>query len=172
MIRIGKKVFSWNSVKFRMASKASEKVRSIDWGQKITDELVYGNRRDGTPHGVTAGKFVPEILKLKLLVDEWFGTGLVDQGYLGLLTLGKTVGLADTEFDILLQFFEEVVSPIPGQSGGVITIYFPTCHIVGNNQSLSESVSGSEVDIPIRVIDPPLANGTKLVSLVRSIAGF
>lgn len=170
MLRIGKKIFSWNSTKFRMASVASEKIRGIDWDQKITDELVYGNRRDGTPHGVTSGKYEPGQMKIKMLVDEWFGTGLVLQGYLGLLTLGKSVGLADVEFDIQLQFFEEVVSPIPGAGGGVITIYFPTCRIVGNAMSIAESVTASEVDIPIRVIDPIVANGTKLASLVRSFS--
>lgn len=169
MLRIGKKIFSWNSTKFRMASVASEKITGIDWGQKITDELVYGNRRDGTPHGVTAGKWEPEVMKLKMLVDEWFGTGVLVGGYLGLLTLGKTVGLADTEFDIQIQFFEEVVSATPGSSGGVITLYFPTCRCVANNQSLQQSTSASEVDVGIRVIDPPFTNGAFLSSKIRSL---
>lgn len=169
MLRIGKKIFSWNSVKFRMANVASEKIRSIDWDQKITDELVYGARRDGTPLGVTSGKYEPGIAKLKMLVDEWFGTGVLVGGYLSLLTLGKTVGLADVEFDIQLQFFEEVVSATPGSSGGVITIYFPTCRLVGNTQSLSESTGASEVDLAIRVIDPPKTNGAQLPSLLRSV---
>ena len=174
MLRIGKRMLSWHSTKFKMAGVSSEKITSIDMGEKITDELVYGNRRDGTSHGATAGLWEPDNIALKMLADEWYGTDALRTGYLGLLTLGKTVGLADTEFDLQLQFFEEfgVASP---SGPATVTIIAPVARIVGVKLAAAKGVAGQEVDLNLRVIEPVRGNGAQLASLVRSFsagAGF
>lgn len=172
MLRIGKRMLSWNSTKFRMAGAASEKITSIDLGEKIARELVYGNRRDGTPHGITAGEWQPDAMKIKILADEWFGVDAVRTGYLGLMTLNKSVGLADVEFDAQLQFFEEVVGGAGGPTGpGTVTIYFPLLVINNPHLAIARGVTGSEVDLEIGVIEPPQANGAQLASLIRSFSG-
>lgn len=169
MLRVGKRMLSWNSTKFKMAGQSSEKITAIDIGEKIADELVYGNRRDGTPHGVTAGEWQPDNLKMKILADEWYGTDALNIGYVGLLSLGKTVGLSDTEFDIQWQFFEEV-GPT-GKGPATATIYLPVCRVVNPHLALARGVTGSELDIDIRVIEPPQGNGVQLASLLRSFSG-
>ncbi len=166
MLRVGKKTFSWNSTKAKLAGVPTEKLRSVDWDEKITRELVYAMRRDGTPLGATSGKYEGGMLKLKFLVEDWFGTGILNPGFLDLLTLGKSVGLADVELDFNLQWFEEVVSPT---SGGVININFPTLVVANPKVALAESTTASEVDVDFLVIDPIQSSGTQLPSLIRAL---
>jgi len=164
MLRIGKKDFGWNSTKFRLAGFASERITAIDFGEKITDELVRGNRRDGTPQGVTGGEYEADIVQLKMLIGEWFGEpGNGRVGYLTRLTLGKTVGLSDIECDMGLQFFEELV--------GVCDIYFPVCRIVGAKLAATKGNAPQEMDVSVRPIEPLVTNGTKLASIVRAFSG-
>jgi hypothetical protein len=166
MIRIGPRKYSWHSTTVRIASQKTQKLTSIDWGQKITDELVYAMRADGTPEGVTAGKWEPELLNMKMLVDEWHGDSLLNLGFASLLSLGKAVGLADTEFDIMIQRVEPVVTS--SGTGGVMTILFPVCRIVSTKEAEAEGVAASVIDIGVRVIKPPIANGVRLASMLRT----
>jgi len=168
MLRIGKRLFSWNSTKFEMAGQSSVKITQISFGEKITRELVRGNRRDGTPLGDTAGDWEPDNIKLKMLADEWYGTDAVFAGFLGLLTLNKSVGLADTEFDLKLQFFEEVIRTAPTSKSGTITIYAPVCRILVPNINAQKGVAGQEVELEIGVTEPIQSNGAQLASLIRS----
>lgn len=173
MLRIGKRMLSWNSTKAKIAGQSTEKLTAFDFSEKIADELVYGNRRDGTPFDATAGEWQPENAKLKMLADEWFGVDAVRVGYVGLLSLGKTVGLSDTEFDMQFQFFEEVVGGASGPSGpGTVTLYFPRNRVVNPHGGWARGVGGAEVDVEIRVVDPPQGNGVQLASLLRSFSGL
>jgi hypothetical protein len=161
MVRIGRKKFSWNSVKFRIGGIASERIRKIGFGEKITDELVYGAQRDGTPIGLTSGKYEPDVASVSFLVDEFYGNG-VEQGIAQKLAAAAgTTGLGDIEFDMFLQLIEESV--------GVITVVFPTCRIVNPKLDFSEGVNASEVEVGIRVIDPIRVNGTQLASVNRGL---
>ena len=169
MVRIGKRIFSWNSVIHKFAGVKSEKLLSTDFGQKITDELVYAARRDGVPLGVTSGKWEPDVMKCKYLADAWYGSSLLLPGLADAVSLGKLVGISDTEFDVQFQLFEEVVGP---QGPGVVTILFPVCRVISVNDAHSEGTKASEVDVGIRVIEPPLANGVRLASVIRQFSPF
>ena len=168
MVRIGKKVFSWNSTTFRIGGISSQGITSLDFGDKISDELVYGARRDGTALGVTAGQYEPDVATAKFLVAEWYGTSL-QPASLGLMRkimalagpLG-TLGMADIEFDMYLQFFEELQ--------GTITVEFPTCRIVAPKDSVSRGTSAIETEVGIRIIDPIKRNGITLASQLRSLS--
>lgn len=166
MVRIGKRLFSWNSVIHTIASVNSQKLLSTDFGQKITDELVYAARPDGVPVGVTSGKWEPDLMKAKYLSDGWYGSGILAPGIADAVSLGKLVGLSDTEFDVTFQLFESVIGPA---GGGVVTIYFPVCRVISVNDAHSEGTKAAEVDVGIRVIEPPLANGVRLASVIRSV---
>lgn len=164
MLRVGRKAFSWNSTKFRMGGFPSERVTAIDFDEKINDELVRGNRRDGTPEDVTAGEYEPGMLTVKFLLGEWYGEpakGVI--GFAQRLSLGGTVGLSDVELDVSLQFYEELV--------GVGDIYFPRCRIVAPKDSHAKGTSASEIEIGVRVIDPIRRNGIALASVIRQITG-
>lgn len=162
MIRVGKKSFSWNSFRFRLGGIASQRVSSIDFDEKVTDELIYGNRRDGTPQGVTAGKYEPGMVTMKFQIGEWYGEpGKGNVGLLTPLTLGKSVGLSDVECDSDLQWFEDGV--------GSCGVNFPLLRPVSMKDSHSIGTSGSEVEIGFRCIAPIKRNGTQLASIIRSI---
>lgn len=161
MVRIGGKKYSWNSVKFRLGGFASEKIRKISFGEKITDELVYGARRDGVPLGVTAGKYEPDLAAVSFLIDEWFGTGVAQGLAQKIAAQGGVPGLGDLEMDMFLQLIEERV--------GVITVNFPLVRIVNPKVDLSEGTAASEVEIGIRVIAPIVVNGIQLASATRGL---
>ena len=168
MVRIGKKAFAWNSSKFRMHLFSSVGLRSLDFGDKINDELVYGMRRDGTPDRVTAGEYEPAIATAKFLWDDWYGTGndptkfgmskklLSSAGALG------TLGLSDIEFDMQFQGFEELV--------GTVTLNFPVCRFIEIKDSPARGTGPLDVDIGIRVIGAITRNGVTLASQLRALS--
>jgi hypothetical protein len=163
MLRIGKKIFSWNSVGCRMAGLKTEKLTSIDFDEKVTAELVYGSRPDGTPLDSTSGKFEPGTVTIKMLLDGWHGNGLLVPGFEKLIALGGAVGLTDTEWDLDLQFFEPLV--------GVVDIYFPALRVMGRKGGHAIATSGSEVEISCMNLQPIRANGVQLASVIRSFTG-
>jgi hypothetical protein len=161
MVRIGKRIFSWNSAKLRVGGFATEKATKVDWGEKINDELVRGMRRDGTPLGVTSGDYEADVLSIGFLVDEFYGNG-AQQGIAQKLSVAAgTAGLSDVEFDVFLQMIEEQV--------GVVTVTFPVCRITAPKMSMARGPAGVEVDVGIRVIDPIVVNGIKLASVQRGL---
>ena len=172
MVRIGRKKFSWNSVKFRIGGIASERIRKIGFGEKVTDELVYCARRDGVPIGVTAGKYEPDMLVVSWLIDEWLGTAPTFAGIsTQLLALAGltpiTGGLSDIEHDVQLSLFEE--------NYGAIDFSFPVVRPVTFKPSFAEGTTAQEIEVSYRVIDPIQTNGMQLASVVRAIdigAGF
>ena len=167
MVRIGRKRFSWNSVKFRIGGIASERIRKIGFGEKVTDELVYCAKRDGTPIGLTAGKYEPDMLAITFLVDEWLGTAPTFNGIAQkLLALAGgtplTMGLSDIEHDVQLSLYEELV--------GAIDFSFPLVRPVSPKIDFSEGTTASEIEVQFRVVNPIQTNGMQVASVVRSLS--
>lgn len=162
MVRIGKKSYAWQSVIFKIGGFSTELIKKISFGEKITDELVYGANRAGIPIDVTPGKYEPDMLVIGFLMKGFYGAGTQAPGIAQkLCAAAGTTSIGDIECDVYLQLVEELV--------GVVTFNFPRVRIVAPKVDLAEGTSASEIEVSCRVIDPIQVNGTQLASVQRSL---
>lgn len=157
IIRVGQTPYSWNSLNFTIADFPYQGLVSFDVEQKRERKVVFGQRRDGTPLGKTAGKYTVPTCNMKMLVDSY------DALTTDLSVLGEG-SYGDAEFSIIIQVFEPdlVTSSLP------IVILCEGCTIDGEKDGFEEGVDEALVEVEIGCLQVT-KNGKRLWSLKRGI---
>lgn len=162
LARINDAVYSWNSIVFRMGTFRTTGLVSIDFDDKITSQLQYTARRDGTPIGETAGKYEPGDSVLKFLLEAW--TGGTTRFPLGIepFVLHDGVGSSGrTRIPIFLQWFEEA-------TGQPVSVLLESARCIGRKIGSVEGVEGTVIETTFRPLNVRI-NGISLASSLRSV---
>lgn len=125
-VRINGAAHSWNSTIFKLAGDRYTGITSITFGDKIEASLGYGMGRHHAPSRRAAGKYVPDVLKIKGFKST------IEQMRTQLALLspdGRSYGVP--EVDCALQFVE------PGDL--TMSIQARACRVVEDSASAEEN---------------------------------
>ncbi|MBX3204005.1 MAG: hypothetical protein KF764_02990 [Labilithrix sp.] len=135
LIRLNGYAYSWASIIFKVNFVPYLGLKSIDFGDSIEEELIYGSNRAGIPIARTAGKYTPG----DLTVGALNGTAQTIMESLGLLGIGA-ISKPEVMCTLTLSEF-----------GKPDTTYtFNRCRMVAPKDSPSEGVEGLTTDLTFK----------------------
>lgn len=65
LLRVNGNIIGWGSVKFKVNNRSYAGFTEIGWGEKLESALQWGMGRHQAPQGSTAGKYTPDMVKVK-----------------------------------------------------------------------------------------------------------
>lgn len=155
-IRVNNTIYSWTSSVFRMNGVGYVGISSFEFSDKRERKIVHGAKRDGTPIGKTAGKYIPGLITMKVLKDTWHQKMKVQLAALGQGSYG------DAEFVMSAQFVEEAVGSIP------ISMFATGCTVEEAKEGHDEGTDELVVDVTIQPLYL-VSGGLPLYSLIRGL---
>lgn len=147
--------YSWNSCIFAINGKPFTGILELSYEQKRERKVVYGAKRDGTPLGITSGKYSVASCSLKTLRLTAFEI----KAMLTPLGLGS---YGDASFSIALQVVEPSLTAVP------ITVVISGCVISGVKETQAEGVEELVTEFEITA-ETVVENGLVLFSRQRAL---
>ena len=141
MVRIGGKIFSWNSIVWKIDGIRRQGFNKFSLGQARPKKLVKAAVRSGRPIGRTSGGYEPKPCKVSFLREEldWITQYLAEKD---VAQGGDGTSYGSVEFDFTLQLVERAK---------VITIVGSQCTIDDEDEANDE---GQDESITETVIQP------------------
>lgn len=158
-VRLNGRPYSNKSCLFTIAAVPYVGILSMDYADKIEVALQHGANRDGTPLGMTAGKYSADPITMGMLADV-FRKKFMPQLALLNAAIGSVGALSMAQFPISVQFAELPMPPDIDLISG--------CRFLGAKDSYSESADAMITELTIQ----PLTisrNGLTLYDRTRSI---
>lgn len=111
LLRVNGNVIGWGSVKFKVNNRSFSGFTEISWGEKLESVLVGGMGRHQAPQGSTAGKYVPDMVKVK---GRFASVNALKQQIADLSPSGNSYGAI--RFSGVVFYTEAAVAGTPGES--------------------------------------------------------
>jgi hypothetical protein len=133
-------------------------ITRLDYSEKRDRKMVHGSRRDGTPLGITAGKYFIENLSITMLRSSF-------QRLAELLTPLGLGSFGDARFPIIATY-----SDVSAQLNGVppITVDIQGCRIVGVKDGYQEGTDELVTDVEMMGLTLT-RNGLRLWSVINGV---
>jgi hypothetical protein len=156
IVRINQTVYSWNSTLHKFDNQPWTGVLDVAFEEKREVKIVYAAKQDGTPLGMTSGKYSVEGFTVKMLRDSGFALKkyLSDQG---------NGSYGDAVFDYLLQISE----PTPGSPP--LTTLIEGCRITNAKDSQAEGIDELVTEFTIAAL-LATTNDLQLWSAIRGLS--
>lgn len=116
-------IFSWQSCQFLAEVLKLRGITGLDFADKIENEYVDSDNQDGTPSGMTYGKYTPDDISLRVLRSR----ARAFEAYIASLALVPGSGIGAGRFTLTAKLYEPSIT---GIAGADITILGST-RIVG-----------------------------------------
>ena len=155
VVRVNQTLYSWTSTAHLVDDFPYEGIVAVDYDQKRERKVVYAARQQGTPLGMTAGKYMVPPWTMKFLKDsaEAFTDYLTEQG---------NGSYGDAVFQYLLQVTE------PDSADAPITVSAEHCVISGKKDSYEEGIDELVTEFEITCL-LMTENGKQLWSAIRAL---
>lgn len=150
--------FSATSCSWSIALAPFIGITALNYEQKRERKLVHASRRDGTPLGMTSGKYSVGSLGITMLRSSY-------QRLIEILTPLGLGSYGDASFPILATYSEPqaiLAGVLP------VTIDIEGCRIVGEKDSYQEGVDELVTEVELMAMSIK-RNGLRLWSVVNSI---
>ncbi len=113
--RVNGNVIGWGSLRFKTTTSVGSTVHrgftSIGYGEKLESQLVWGMGRHQAPRGGTAGKYTPDMVKVKGPIASVLA---LKKAVAGLSASGRSYGAA--RFSGVLFYYEPGLAGSLGES--------------------------------------------------------
>lgn len=156
--RLNNTIYSATSCSWSIALAPFVGITALNYSEKRERKLVHASRKDGTPLGMTSGKYSVDSLSVTMLRSSF-------QRLIELLTPLGLGSYGDAKFPIVATYSE----PLASISGVLpITIAIEGCRITGAKDSYAEGIEElvTEVDMMALALT---RNGLRLWSVVNGI---
>jgi hypothetical protein len=131
-------------------------ISALSYSEKRERKMVYGSRRDGTPLGITNGRYSVDSISMTMLRSSF-------QRLAELLTPLGLGSIGDARFPIIATYSEPLAS-----LSGVLPITIAGCRITGIKDSYQEGTD--ELSTEVEMMAMALTrNGLRLWSVVNGI---
>jgi len=155
--RLNDTIFSATSCSWDIALAPYVGVTALDYEEKRERKLVHASRRDGTPLGMTSGKYSIGSLKITMLRSS-FQRLIEDLSVLGLGSYG------DARFPIIAKYFEPLALIPP------IVIAVDGARVTGAKDSYAEGIDELVTEVDMMAMSLT-RNGLRLWSVVNGTVG-
>lgn len=150
--------FSMTSCSWNFALAPFVGVTALNYSQKRERKIVHASRRDGTPLGMTNGKYMVDALSFTMLRSSY-------QRLIEILTPLGLGSYGDAEFPIIATYSEPkalLAGVLP------ITVAIAGCRITGEKDAYAEGIDElvTEVDCMAMAVT---RNGARLWSVVNGL---
>lgn len=133
-------------------------ITALDYEQKRERKLVHASRKDGTPLGMTNGKYSVGNLSITMLRSSY-------QRLIEILTPLGLGSYGDARFPIIAQYSE----PLATLSGVLpITVAITGCRIVGEKDGYQEGIDELVTQVDLMAL-AMTRNGLRLWSVVNGL---
>lgn len=156
--RLNDTPYSANSCTWLIANARYEGITDLNYEQKRERKLVYGSRKDGTPLGLTGGKYGVGALGITMLRSSY--QRLIEQ--LTILGLGS---YGDAVFPIVATY-SEVAAQLAGVPPVVVVI--EGVRITGEKDGRAEGIDELVTEVELMALRLT-KNGLRLWSVVNGV---
>lgn len=154
--RLNDQPFSATSCSWDIALAPFVGVTHLGYSEKRERKLVHGSRRDGTPLGITAGKYSVDALSITMLRSS-------AQRLFELLTPLGLGSYGDAVFPIIARYFEPLRPFVPP-----IVLDIEGCRITGVKDDYQEGIDELVTEIELMGL-AITRNGLRLWSVVNGV---
>ncbi len=156
--RINGTPYSATSCAFKFNLVPFVGILAFDYGEKRERKLVHGARRDGTPLGMTSGKYSTDGISFTMLTSSF-------QRLIESLTALGLGSYGDAKFPISVQYIEP-----QAQLAGVppITVLIEGATIVGVKNAHAEGIDEAVTQVDVMAL-ALTRNGLRLWSVVNGL---
>lgn len=154
-VRVNNTRYSWTSSSWSTFGVPTLGIVAWDFEETRERDIVYSNRQDGTPVGMTSGKYAVKGCKVKFLKE--YGYRWRQQ-----LAIAGAGSYGDAEFPFGAQLVEPVLGAIP------ITLVAWPCTVGARRASLEEGITAAVEEYDLTVLQL-IEGGIPLWSIVRSL---
>lgn len=135
--------YSWPDHIFKINGARYVGLTALSYSEKRDRATVHAAKRDGTPMGMTTGKYEVESVSLTMLK----ASAILLKTTLALLGLGS---YGDPPFALSVTAVQNPVAGVLPLPPVEVTIW--GCHLIGNQNDLSEGTDASPVVLPIKAL--------------------
>lgn len=150
--------YSATSCSWTIAGAPFIGITALSYSEKRERKLVFASRRDGTPLGITSGKYSVDALSITMLRSSF-------QRLVEVLTLVGLGSYGDARFPIVATYSEPLASLV-----GVIpiTALISGCRVTGVKDSYSEGTDEAVTEVEMMAMSLT-RNGTRLWSVINGV---
>lgn len=150
--------FSATSCSWNIAGAPFIGITALAYSEKRERKLVHASRKDGTPLGMTSGKYSVDSVSMTMLRSSF-------QRLVELLTVLGIGSYGDARFPIVATYSEPLAS-----LAGVppITVLISGCRVTGVKDSYSEGIDEAVTEVEMMALTLR-RNGSQLWSVVNGI---
>lgn len=154
--RLNDQPFSATSCTWNIALAPFVGVTHLGYSEKRERKLVHGSRRDGTPLGITGGKYSVDSLTITMLRSS-------AQRLIEILTVLGLGSYGDAVFPIVAKYYEPLRPQVPP-----IVVDIEGCRITGMKDDYQEGIDELVTDIDLMGL-ALTRNGMRLWSVVNGV---
>lgn len=157
LVRIGNRVYGQKSCGFSVEGVPYVGIQAVKYGDALEREHVWGMNKDGTPLGMTPGKYVPDDLAITFLKDVFQSKFLPQMAAMSAL-FGAPGSYGAAPFTFIAQYAEGALPPSVDTVSG--------CQIVKTEDDVAEG-SGALVTVVTCKVISLSRNGLTLFDRTR-----
>lgn len=156
--RLNDTIFSATSCSWNIALAPFVGITALDYAEKRDRKYVHASRKDGTPLGITNGKYSIDSLTMTMLRSSF-------QRLIEILTVIGLGSYGDAKFPIVATYSEPfaLLSGVPP-----ITVAIQGCRITGVKDSYAEGIDELVTEVEMKAL-ALTRNGLRLWSVVNGI---
>lgn len=156
--RLNDTPYSATSCSWTIAGAPFVGITALSYSEKRERKLVYASRKDGTPLGMTSGKYSVDSVSVTFLRSSF-------QRLVEVLSLQGLNSYGDARFPIVATYSEQLAT-----LAGVlpITVLITGCRVTGVKDSYSEGIDEAVTEVEMMAL-ALTRNGTRLWSVVNGI---
>lgn len=157
LVRIGNRVFGAKSCAFSVMGVPYVGITAVKYGDSLEREHVWGMNKDGTPLGMTPGKYTPDDLSITMLKDVFQSKFLTQMAALS-AAFGAPGSFGAAPFVFVAQYSEGALPPSVDTISG--------CQIVKTEDDIAEGTGALVTVITCKVISL-MRNGLTIYDRTR-----